>query len=732
MHTLAVDPFKLKESTQLQCWQKPIWFYSLFEMEIIHMAGPQVILTPLIITPDTEQHFGRGAGGGYDVAEDFHLPYAQMNGALESLRKQNLRGRLIASLGKIERDWGAAYAEKRRQAPAETEQEMSAAGLTATSPSTVSAIQHQKSIIEALINDKKSALHEREVRALGFSGGNPLQLSDPERARVAVDALGWNLRTFPELAQGQQKRYGDAFTAAHQALVLGAALEVLHQKNNQLNTQLALARELEAEAARVAALENARRIAAEQAAEQARQAAIVEAIRQKELASETKRVQEELTRMAAQAEANRIAFDVAERERLAQVEVAARRAADEAEQQRQMEDSARAAADALAIKRANSYRLSGGGSVPQLVTPAGSIAIAVGASLTLDTALAGVVERLKAAIVFAGAEAAGLSATFLGGVALLTYSPSLSNGERFPGGVLTLPARRMAAGSPEELTKIAAENGTVDLPYRIAAVRSQYWVVNTGVDGEVSSKTPVRLVSFDVATGEYYFTTPDAPPRNLNWTPIADPESASTELPISAPLVPVFKGAVLNPIVGAILPFPASHQPDFQDCIYCFPADSGLEPIYAVFAFTYPGATTVGTFTGRLYNPENAGGPVATLDWAGAKVTQQGIDQVLIHLSRFGNSAANSIMVDRLRKIEAGHSQASDTDKRFYTHELRELERYRALGIADGALVDDEGATWNDTHTATLEDYRVEDKLDYLYTAEALKAEYDALQEEFK
>ncbi|MHA6197476.1 hypothetical protein ACX3YG_24260 [Pseudomonas wadenswilerensis] len=37
----------------------------------------------------------------------------------------------------------------------------------------------------------------------------------------------------------------------------------------------------------------------------------------------------------------------------------------------------------------------------------------------------------------------------------------------------------------------------------------------------------------------------------------------------------------------------------------------------------------------------------------------------------------------------------------------------------------DEGAIWNNTHTATLEDYKLKDASDLFYTAEAKNAEYD-------
>ena len=76
-------------------------------------------------------------------------------------------------------------------------------------------------------------------------------------------------------------------------------------------------------------------------------------------------------------------------------------------------------------------------------------------------------------------------------------------------------------------------------------------------------------------------------------------------------------------------------------------------------------------------------------------------------------------MIDRLEKILSGQLQVTDTDKRFYTHEMRELERYRALGVPDGV---EDKSVWNDAHTATLEDYKINEKNDSLYTPEAIKA----------
>ncbi|MBV4366429.1 pyocin [Erwiniaceae bacterium CMYE1] len=77
-------------------------------------------------------------------------------------------------------------------------------------------------------------------------------------------------------------------------------------------------------------------------------------------------------------------------------------------------------------------------------------------------------------------------------------------------------------------------------------------------------------------------------------------------------------------------------------------------------------------------------------------------------------------MVDRLEKILKGQLEATDIDKRFYTHEIRELERYRALGVPDNEVGKN---IWNNAHTATLEDYKVDEKTQPLYMPEAIEAQ---------
>ncbi len=138
-----------------------------------------------------------------------------------------------------------------------------------------------------------------------------------------------------------------------------------------------------------------------------------------------------------------------------------------------------------------------------------------------------------------------------------------------------------------------------------------------------------------------------------------------------------------------------------------------------------------GEHSGRMYNPDKAGGPTQDLDWTTASVTQEGIDLVKLHTGRFDPSDANKIMIDRLEKILSGQISITDIDKRFYTHEIRELERYRTQGFTDGVNPKND-PIWNNAHTATLEDYKLKDGFDLFYTQEALAADNAQVERENK
>lgn len=94
-------------------------------------------------------------------------------------------------------------------------------------------------------------------------------------------------------------------------------------------------------------------------------------------------------------------------------------------------------------------------------------------------------------------------------------------------------------------------------------------------------------------------------------------------------------------------------------------------------------------------------------------MTDRGIEVVRKHVDRFGQDDANDFMINRLEKIARGEVKAEQVDLNFYTHELREYVRYRKLGWESGVpnSSDEASRLWNNTHTATLEDYRLNEKM---------------------
>ncbi|WP_256350375.1 S-type pyocin domain-containing protein [Pseudomonas gingeri] len=376
---------------------------------------------------------------------------------------------------------------------------------------------------------------------------------------------------------------------------------------------------------------------------------------------------------------------------------------------------------------AHTFRLAPTGAT-QLSAAAGFIAITTGTGLTLEAAIQSGIQALKTLGSAVLDRATGV------GIGLLLYSPSLGNSDLYPPTTLSLPARDLIPDLPENLSAIAVAGGTVDLPYRVYGDRSKYSLIATQANGGLSPKVPVRALTLDPAANAYTFTTADTPAITLTF-PIAAPDGSSTTSPVQPVEIPIYTGITLTPIEVKAEPLPGMDQWDIRDGIYTFPADSGLPPIYVVFSSPYEGATTRGEHSGRMYNPDKAGGAIQNLDWTTASVTQDGIDLVKLHTGRFAPSDANAIMVDRLEKVLRGELSIADVDKRFYTHEIRELERYRALGIADGVVPKGKDAAsevWNNAHTATLEDYKLKDEENLFYTFDAIKAADEQVWREFK
>ncbi|QQT83398.1 S-type pyocin domain-containing protein [Serratia plymuthica] len=168
--------------------------------------------------------------------------------------------------------------------------------------------------------------------------------------------------------------------------------------------------------------------------------------------------------------------------------------------------------------------------------------------------------------------------------------------------------------------------------------------------------------------------------------------------------------------------FPADVVQELQDFILWQPdaTEVGVEAIYVMVSKPYGESNAKGKYSGRDFHTEKAGGPIQNLDWKTAKIDRAGVDKVKLHAGRFEGAPENQVIIDRLEKILKGELAATDTDKRFYTHEVRELERYRNLGVKDGQLTENEGEVWNNTHTATLEDYKLSSDDALLYTPDAL------------
>ncbi|CAI9680502.1 hypothetical protein [Elizabethkingia anophelis] len=114
-----------------------------------------------------------------------------------------------------------------------------------------------------------------------------------------------------------------------------------------------------------------------------------------------------------------------------------------------------------------------------------------------------------------------------------------------------------------------------------------------------------------------------------------------------------------------------------------------------------------GHYSKRPFNPDKAGGFILDLSWENAEITKDGIDIVKKHLDRFEDVVANRKMIKRLEDIETGKLEITDWDKRFYTHEKREYERYRDLGYENIKHINIPEEIYNNAHSATLEDYKL-------------------------
>ncbi|MBP4126246.1 S-type pyocin domain-containing protein [Klebsiella pneumoniae] len=327
------------------------------------------------------------------------------------------------------------------------------------------------------------------------------------------------------------------------------------------------------------------------------------------------------------------------------------------------------------------------------------------------------------------------------GIGLLFHSETAGEGSgNVPGRTAdnifsaVLPADTLSLPDEATLRDAANTGKTVNLPVR-GVLRIQEGAIVTQLVS-TPAPTPVRVVNatLDPATGYYGFTTPEeagVPSRTILTSPADAPGAEGPTIltgPVPLPEVVAHTGGPVQvPDRPTVTTYPKPEEV-IRDTIIVFPADSGLKPVYAVFNKPYGDTNAKGQYSGRDYNTDKAGGPIQNLDWKGATIDRDGVDRVKLHTGRFEQTPENQVMIDRLEKILKGELQPTDTDKRFYTHEIRELERYRNLGIKDGEIpqsVQEQKSVWNNTHTATLEDYKINEKEQPLYTDDALQAAYE-------
>lgn len=510
-----------------------------------------------------------------------------------------------------------------------------------------------------------------------------------------------------------------SYRAAHEARLLAQAITVLNQQQvNVLNWLAAVQNE---EQARQAAEAEARRVEAERmrlaAEEEARRIARLEALAQ------AQRKAEEQARQAAEVARQHVA---AEQARLAeQVRLAAQQQAQELERQTAQAESRRIEAERARLdaeqqeqrrQAANVHPVSG------LTAATGPVFSFASRPIALPSATsAAILSVLRSALTAAAAAGTALLGPVLVGFAALLAPSRLANGERF---AMSVPLTELSAENTQTLNAIADRQGTLDLPvglgFRTTGLGAELFVV-TAHGFDIRSSVPVMRATYDVLHNVYRIALPDSPTDTLTWTPAVTQGNSSTERPIVQPDAPAYSGAPVVPLEGRVDLHPTLVE-GWDRFIVVFPDDAGVVPLYVVFSSPYEGATVVGEHSGRASNPEQAGGPTLEMEWDTVVAAQEGVNAVTMHISRFPSSDANKVMLDRLEKVLRGELEMTDTDRRFYTHELRELERFRALGYGDTETPDPDSPVWNNVHTATLEDYKLKDDPSLLYTAEALAA----------
>ncbi|WP_322845944.1 S-type pyocin domain-containing protein [Pseudomonas sp. B33.4] len=634
------------------------------------------------------------------------------------------------------------FQTRTEQLPQSIEQDLAATRLEgATHPlPPAQAILRELGVRHTLIQRKTAEFHQKIAQANQFFGDDPLNKDFHAYFRKAqsidrtVNARGIAMQT-----------WAASYRAAHEAKLLAQSIQMLNQQ--QVNVQNWLAAVQTNDQAQAQAAAEARRVAAEHARialEQQRQREIAEAARQEQeqirareqarLATLAKKQDMDAYLAKYSAQLARILAEMRaearEQARIAALKSALAEAQAKAEAAAQAFAAEQARLQAQMEQRVEANQQEGHSAEIQHVYPAsGAVAstspVLSFASKTIrlpPASSSGILSAMRTGLLAVKAAGAALiSGPVLVGFAALLMPSRLGNGERFS---MSVPLAELSPESPQTLREIADRQGTLELPVGLGVRRlgaGAEVFVATNDDFHIRSSVLVLNAAYDLLNDVYEVALPDSPTDFLTWTPAISPGDSSTESPVVDTDSPAYTGAPIVPIEGRLDLNPILVE-GWERFIIVFPDDSGIAPLYVVFSSPYAGGYVKGKYSGRTYNPEQSGGPVLDLDWRTAVITQAGVTNVKLHVARFNQSDANDIMIQRLERILKGDLNFTDTDLRYYTHELRELERYRNFGYSDDTSPSEESTIWNNAHTATLEDYKLGSELTLLYNEEAVNA----------
>lgn len=613
---------------------------------------------------------GKDAIGG-----GFRVPPTRPGGMGSGITNaEGLRRETRDNIKAIETAVKNEYAARSQDLPRSTEIDLAnvRAQYPAPTVSPAQAYQHELNVRNVLIQQRTTELHSTTVLANSFYGHTPINLtiSDYFARAQALD------RAVTPYGPAYSK-WVASYKAAYSAQLLAEQVQLLNNQQIHIQNLLAgalLQEQRAAEQARLAAQQEAQRVAAEQA------------------------------RIDAQAEQDRLQA--------------------EAEAQRQAEEEAKlkAMASLNEVAGIRPFPVSGSAAAsgPVLTVGAGTLVVEAATTLAIRTALRSAAVAAVSALAAVVGTASG--AVIVVGVAALVYYALRDKQEPH---ALSVPLSDLTTYDADGLYAIAEANGEIELTVALGSKTTENtteFVVAAANGTTVPDKVPVRLTTYDPVLNVYSAHHPDAPGISVTWTPIVTPGNESTGLPVHEPNVVAYEGATLTALEGRIDTSPALDLYSFGGFIYAFPIGSGIPPQYVMFNSPYDGAVVEGEHSGRDFNPEQTGGEVLESEWEPAIASQEGINIVKLHTSKFPQSDANDVMIDRLERVLRGELEMTDTDKRFYTHEIREFERFKALGYGDTEMPDPDSPVWNNVHTATLEDFKLKDDPSLLYTPEALAA----------